>query len=236
MLARCVARCGTNGVHAVCARAHRPTEEAAVSGGAGCAEARWSSRGCSPRSRSDGIGTFRPVSAWMCCASFATTAWSTGGAIRRSVTDTAAGARQGRRRWVGERSHSVGRASRGAGTRAQGINNTRRFLLEWMSFLHRYVPVGLLERVPQRMNQRAPAIIGRDDLETLMASPEAADWVRITYVRCGRPQKRTSPCQVLTRTAPPDSRGEAGRTWQRNASGQGAPQLSVCAQAPRQLV
>ena len=62
------------------------------------------------------------------------------------------------------------------------MNNTRKFLLEWMSFLHRYVPVGLLERVPQRMNERAPAIIGRDDLETLMASTDAGDWVRITYV------------------------------------------------------
>ena len=61
----------------------------------------------------------------------------------------------------------------------QGINKTRRFLLDWMSFLYRYVPVGLLERVPQRMNERAPAIIGRNDLETLMASSDAADWIRI---------------------------------------------------------
>ena len=68
------------------------------------------------------------------------------------------------------------------GRAQQGVNNTRKFLLEWMSFLHRYVPVGLLERVPQRMNERAPAIIGRDDLETLMASTDAGDWVRITYV------------------------------------------------------
>ena len=36
------------------------------------------------------------------------------------------------------------------------VNNTRRFLLEWISFLHRYVPVGLLEVVPQQMNQRPP--------------------------------------------------------------------------------
>lgn len=55
------------------------------------------------------------------------------------------------------------------------------FLLEWLSFLHRYVPIGLLERPPQRMNQRPEPYQGRDDLETLMASPRAADWIRISY-------------------------------------------------------
>ena len=45
----------------------------------------------------------------------------------------------------------------------------RRFLLEWMSFLYRYVPVGLLEVVPQVMQWRPPAFYGRSDLETLLA-------------------------------------------------------------------
>ena len=45
----------------------------------------------------------------------------------------------------------------------------RRFLLEWLSFLYRYVPVGLLERVPQVMQWRPPAFCGRSDLETLLA-------------------------------------------------------------------
>ncbi len=49
----------------------------------------------------------------------------------------------------------------------------RRFLLEWMSFLHRYVPVGLLEVTPQRLNQRPPLFVGRSDLETLLASDNA---------------------------------------------------------------
>ena len=31
------------------------------------------------------------------------------------------------------------------GSDVQGINHTRRFLLEWLSFLHRYVPVGVIE-------------------------------------------------------------------------------------------
>lgn len=42
------------------------------------------------------------------------------------------------------------------GSDQQGVNHTRRFLLEWQSFLHRYVPVGLLEVLPQQMNHRPP--------------------------------------------------------------------------------
>lgn len=52
----------------------------------------------------------------------------------------------------------------------------RRFLLEWLSFLHRYVPVALLEVVPQRLNWRPPAFVGRSDLETWLASDNPADW------------------------------------------------------------
>jgi tRNA-dihydrouridine synthase 3 len=45
------------------------------------------------------------------------------------------------------------------GSDQQGVNNTRRFLLEFLSFLYRYIPVGLLERVPQQMNERPPKYI-----------------------------------------------------------------------------
>lgn len=44
----------------------------------------------------------------------------------------------------------------------------------------RYIPIGLLEVYPQKINERAPPFFGRDDLETLMASPRASDWVKLT--------------------------------------------------------
>ncbi len=53
-------------------------------------------------------------------------------------------------------------------------------MLEWCSFLHRYIPVGLLDVLPQRLTWRPPAFVGRSDLETLMASPAPQDWVKIT--------------------------------------------------------
>ena len=42
----------------------------------------------------------------------------------------------------------------------------------------RYIPVGLLEVIPQHMQHRPPAFFGRSDLETLLASDQAQDWVR----------------------------------------------------------
>lgn len=47
------------------------------------------------------------------------------------------------------------------------------------SIVARYIPVGLLEVLPQRINERPPPYFGRDDLETLMASPNSKDWVKI---------------------------------------------------------
>ncbi|KAM7143188.1 tRNA-dihydrouridine(47) synthase [NAD(P)(+)]-like [Molossus nigricans] len=71
------------------------------------------------------------------------------------------------------------------GSDTQGVEKTRRFLLEWLSFLCRYVPVGLLERLPQRINERPPYYLGRDYLETLMASQKAADWIHISEMLLG---------------------------------------------------
>ncbi|CAH0726505.1 unnamed protein product, partial [Brenthis ino] len=71
------------------------------------------------------------------------------------------------------------------GSDTQGVENTRRFLLEWLSFLYRYIPVGLLERPPQKINERPPLYFGRNDLETLMASGNCADWIKISEMVLG---------------------------------------------------
>lgn len=71
------------------------------------------------------------------------------------------------------------------GSDNKGIENTRRFLLEWLSFLYRYIPVGLLENPPQKINERPPLYKGRDELETLMASPSASDWIKISEMLLG---------------------------------------------------
>ncbi|RKP34807.1 hypothetical protein BJ085DRAFT_43555 [Dimargaris cristalligena] len=71
------------------------------------------------------------------------------------------------------------------GSDDMGVTNTRRFLLEWMSMLHRYIPVGLLEVLPQKINERPPPFVGRDDLETLMASSKVSDWLKLTEMMLG---------------------------------------------------
>ena len=62
-----------------------------------------------------------------------------------------------------------------------GVGQTRRFLLEWLNFTHRYVPVGILEHLPPNIQDRPPAWRGRNDLETLMASDNYMDWIKIRY-------------------------------------------------------
>merc|ERR1712136_455561 len=71
------------------------------------------------------------------------------------------------------------------GAQTRSVETTRKFALEWLSFLHRYIPVGVLERVPQRLNERAPPFVGRSNLETLLASPVATDWIKLTEMLLG---------------------------------------------------
>ncbi|XP_056375038.1 tRNA-dihydrouridine(47) synthase [NAD(P)(+)]-like [Hyla sarda] len=71
------------------------------------------------------------------------------------------------------------------GSDTQGVERTRKFMLEWLSFLCRYIPVGLLERVPQKLNERPPYYLGRDYLETLMASQNVSDWIKISEMLLG---------------------------------------------------
>lgn len=51
------------------------------------------------------------------------------------------------------------------GSDLMGVNTTRRFVCEALSFQHRYVPVGLLDHFPIHMNDRAHPYKGRDALE-----------------------------------------------------------------------
>jgi len=72
------------------------------------------------------------------------------------------------------------------GSDAIGISKTRRFLLEWLSFLCRYIPVGVLERVPMRINEApSSAFVGRNDMETLLSSSNVKDWVKISEMLLG---------------------------------------------------
>ncbi|XP_061457374.1 tRNA-dihydrouridine(47) synthase [NAD(P)(+)]-like [Rhineura floridana] len=71
------------------------------------------------------------------------------------------------------------------GSDTQGVEKTRKFMLEWLSFLCRYIPAGLLERLPQRINERPPYYVGRDYLETLMASHNVGDWIKISEMLLG---------------------------------------------------
>jgi tRNA-dihydrouridine synthase 3 len=67
----------------------------------------------------------------------------------------------------------------------EGVEKTRNFLLQTLSFMHRYVPYGVLERYPVEMWHRPVPFVGRDDLETLMASPFSESWIELSEMLLG---------------------------------------------------
>ncbi|KAE8225164.1 hypothetical protein CF319_g2049 [Tilletia indica] len=72
------------------------------------------------------------------------------------------------------------------GSDTQGVNTARRYFCEALSFTHRYVPAGILEHLPPRLNDRPPIFRGRDELETLLASSNSNDWVKISDMFFGK--------------------------------------------------
>ncbi|KAK9237652.1 hypothetical protein V1525DRAFT_360168 [Lipomyces kononenkoae] len=71
------------------------------------------------------------------------------------------------------------------GSDEYGINNCRRFLCEFLSFSCRYVPVGILEVLPPKIQDRPPMWRGRNELETLLGSSDYKDWIKISEMFLG---------------------------------------------------
>lgn len=66
-----------------------------------------------------------------------------------------------------------------------GVAQSRRFLCEFMSFFHRYIPYGILERYPIKLNERPQNWKGRNELETLLGSNDYKDWIKISEMFLG---------------------------------------------------
>ncbi|KAK6461807.1 tRNA-dihydrouridine(47) synthase [NAD(P)(+)] [Scheffersomyces coipomensis] len=75
------------------------------------------------------------------------------------------------------------------GSDEYGVGLARRFMCEFLSFTHRYIPIGILERLPPKINQRPPLWRGRNEMETLLGSTDYKDWIKITEMFLGK----TSP-------------------------------------------
>lgn len=70
------------------------------------------------------------------------------------------------------------------GCDTRGVDTTRRFLLEWLSFTYRYIPVGILEK-PVKICSRPPIYVGRNGTETLLSSGHINDWLKISEMFLG---------------------------------------------------
>lgn len=75
------------------------------------------------------------------------------------------------------------------GTDMYGIAQSRRYFCEFMSFFHRYVPMGICERYPVYLNERPPHWVGRDDMETLMGSTDVNDWIKLSELFFGKTEE-----------------------------------------------
>lgn len=61
-----------------------------------------------------------------------------------------------------------------------GLSKSRKFFLEWHSFAHRYVPIGIMEDPSKaKLNQRVSRFYGRNELEALMGSPLIDNWMQL---------------------------------------------------------
>lgn len=66
-----------------------------------------------------------------------------------------------------------------------GVQQTRRFLCEFLSFTRRYIPPAVLEYLPPKLNDRAELWKPRNELEGLLASDNYKDWIKITEMFLG---------------------------------------------------
>lgn len=72
------------------------------------------------------------------------------------------------------------------GSDEYGVGLARRFMCEFLSFTHRYIPIGIMEKLPPKINQRPPLWKGRNELETLLGSTDYKDWIKITEMFLGK--------------------------------------------------
>ena len=112
------------------------------------------------------------------------------------------------------------------GSDERGVEQTRRFLLEWMSFTYRYTPVGILETIDGQlpnvsMTQRPPKFVGRDDMETMLASDDASVWVDLCEKLLGKAPEgwKFTPKHKSNAYKNANSESEGGMAFEMEANG-----------------
>lgn len=112
------------------------------------------------------------------------------------------------------------------GSDERGVEQTRRFLLEWMSFTYRYTPVGILETINGQlpnvsMTQRPPKFVGRDDMETMLASDDASVWCDLCEKLLGKAPEgwKFTPKHKSNAYKNANSESEGGMAFEMEANG-----------------